>query len=190
MYSGRVEEAPSLLVSPFLIFAANSLPMHLSPADVRRLYGSLLFRIPSEEGEKESEAPTAKDRPGVPPAFLKGGAAIDWKLKEHSQLALIIAQSEFKNKELTSLLKQCMLQSGVDLSKVGFGVMPDEAGQLDVTDLPTPVGVLFRSFKGQAGTPVEWADKVLFEGSQLTSLGDEGKRQELILILKQCQQWM
>jgi len=161
--------------------------MNLTPQDVKLLYGSLLFRM---ETPGESEEPQAEELPTVPPEFLKSGHKIDWKLKEDSQLALIIRKSEFGNKELTGLLKQCMVQSGVSLQKIGFGVFEDGVSEFNLMDMPTPAGILFSVLPQQMPQPVEWNDKHVFGADPLESLSEEAKRTELILMLKQCQEWM
>ncbi len=161
--------------------------MNLTPQDVKLLYGSLLFRM---ESPGESEESQAKELPTVPPEILKSGHKIDWKLKPDSQLALIIQTSEFGNKELTGLLKQCMVQSGVSLKKIGFGVFEDSANDFNLMDMPTPAGILFSPFPNQVSQPIEWNDKHVFGAESLVTLADEAKRMELILMLKQCQEWM
>ncbi len=161
--------------------------MNLTPQDVKLLYGSLLFRM-DEPGE--SEESQAEELPTVPPEFLKSGHSIDWKLKPDSQLALIIRSSEFGNKELTGLLKQCMVQSGVSLKKIGFGVFEDGVSEFNLLDMPTPAGILFSAFPDQISQPIEWKDKHVYGAASLSALSEEAKRTELILMLKQCQEWM
>lgn len=169
------------------IFAQILHQMNLTPQDVKLLYGSLLFRMEHGSG---AETPEKEAHPTVPPEFLKSGHPIDWKLKPDSQLALIIRKSEFGNKELTGLLKQCMVQSGVSLKKIGFGVFNDDVNEFNLMDMPTSAGILFSAFPEQASQPVEWNDKHVFGADPLKSLSDEAKRMELILMLKQCQEWM
>lgn len=161
--------------------------MNLTPQDIRLLYGSILFRMESksEQPEFTEAAPLT-----VPPEFLKSGHSIEWKLKPDSQLALIIRKSEFENKELTGLLKQCMVQSGVSLQKIGFGVFDDGVSEFNLMDMPTSAGILFWAFPDQISQPVEWNDKHIFGAAPLENLSDEAKRMELILMLKQCQEWM
>lgn len=161
--------------------------MNLTPQDVKLLYGSLLFRM---ETPAESEESQAEELPTVPPEFLKSGHAVEWKLKQDSQLALIIRKSEFSNKELTGLLKQCMVQSGVSLQKIGFGVVPDDAHTYNLLDMPTPAGILFSPFPDQQTQPIAWGGHHVFGAAPLAALSDEAKRTELILMLKQCQEWM
>ncbi len=169
------------------IFMQIPFQMNLTPQDVKLLYGSLLFRM---ESASASEAPEKEAHPTVPPEFLKSGHPIDWKLKPDSQLALIIRKSEFENKELTGLLKQCMVQSGVSLKKIGFGVFNDGVSEFNLMDIPTSAGILFSAFPKQVSQPVEWKDKHIFGAAPLESLSDEAKKTELILMLKQCQEWM
>lgn len=161
--------------------------MNLTPQDVKLLYGSLLFRM---EDQTVSEETPKEELPTVPPEFLKSGHSIDWKLKPDSQLALIIRKSEFGNKELTGLLKQCMVQSGVSLKKIGFGVFDDGVSEFNLMDMPTSAGILFSAFPEQLSQPVEWNGKHVFGADPLESLSEEAKKTELILMLKQCQEWM
>lgn len=161
--------------------------MNLTPQDIKLLYGSLLFRM---ENQSENHEAQKEEHPTVPPEFLKSGHKIDWKLKADSQLALIIRKSEFGNKELTGLLKQCMVQSGVSLQKIGFGVFEDGVSEFNLMDMPTPAGILFSALPQQTSQPIEWNDKHVFGANPLESLSEEDKRMELILMLKQCQEWM
>lgn len=170
------------------IFMQIPFQMNLTPQDVKLLYGSLLFRM--EISTENEEATPEIEQPTVPPEFLKSGHSIDWKLKPDSQLALIIRKSEFENKELTGLLKQCMVQSGVSLKKIGFGVFNDGVSEFNLMDIPTSAGILFSAFPKQVSQPVEWKDKHIFGAAPLESLSDEAKKTELILMLKQCQEWM
>lgn len=162
--------------------------MNLTPQDVKLLYGSLLFRMESPASSEESREISSV--PTVPPEFLKSGDSVEWKLKPDSQLALIIRKSEFSNKELTGLLKQCMVQSGVSLQKIGFGVVADDVNTYNLLEMPTSAGILFSTFPDHISQPVEWNDKHVFGAASLSALSEEVKRTELILMLKQCQEWM
>ena len=170
--------------------------MDLSPQDVLRLYGKHLFVInppqqPQAAGDAPiEEQPAAPTMPAVPPAFLKGGKPINWKLKPESTLALILAEPEFKNKDLTALLKQCMIQSGVALDKIGFGVFDAGCTHFDLSDLPTPLGIMFGAFPAGTDAPVQWETKTVFGAQSLAALHQEEQRQQLILMLKQCQNLM
>lgn len=172
--------------------------MNFSLTDVKQLYGSLLFRLPGTEAKEESEdsspessGPVAEPPiPTVPPAQLKQGASVTWKLKPESTLALIISSSDFSNKELTGYLKQCLLQSGVPLDKIGFGVFPDGMTEFDLQDIPTSAGILFCEPAGLDATPIQWQDRTILISSPLSSLSEESQRKSLVLQLKQAQEWM
>lgn len=175
--------------------------MNFSLKDVKQLYGSLLFRIPESEAQDSPEAPKAPSSevaappvepaiPTVPPEQLKHGASVTWKLKPDSTLALIISASDYGNKELTGYLKQCLLQSGVPLDQIGFGVFPDGATEFDLQDIPTAAGILFCEPAGLDASPIQWLEHTILISSPLSTLSDESQRQSLILRLKQAQEWM
>lgn len=172
--------------------------MNFSLSDVKQLYGSLLFRLPEAEVEQSQETatpepdavPVERAIPTVPPAQLKQGTSVTWKLKPESTLALIISSSDFGNKELTGYLKQCLLESDVPLENIGFGVFPDGTTAFDLQDIPTSTGILFCEPDGLDAAPIQWLDRTILISSPLVCLSDESQRKSLVLQLKQAQEWM
>ncbi len=171
--------------------------MNLSPGDLRTLFGRTLFLLddapvseaakPEESAEAVVAEPVTVPKPlPIPQPFLRGGKPVVWKLKPASRLALLLRDSEFKNKELTALLKQCMVQSGIPLEVVGFGVFEDGCQHFDLEDMPTPLGILFQAFPAGHASPQEWEGHVVFEAQPLASLTQEAARQQVIFTLKQC----
>ncbi len=170
--------------------------MNLSLSDIQRLYGKQLFVI-GESKTPEIHSTSTDALPSVKhshtPATVvaealpfQSGDPVAWKLKPGSTLSLVLSSSDFDNRTWTGWLKQCIVQAGVPLDKVGFGVYADTAQEVSLQDMSTSVGVLFGKYPSALASPASWDGKFLFGADSLSSLQDTRKQQEVTLMLKQC----
>lgn len=108
--------------------------MNFTSKDVQRLYGKKLFLIEEEE-TKSLEATIS--------VWDSDGESATWYMKPNAKLALILSQSEFRNKSLTQQLKTCVQEAKIPPEEVGFGMLPDQPKGINLGDIPTGKGLLF-----------------------------------------------
>ncbi|MEL6731728.1 MAG: hypothetical protein AAFO96_19035 [Bacteroidota bacterium] len=164
--------------------------MNLNPSDVKRLYGQTFYLVaapPPEVPEpqeklpeptpapKESEPTSPKSQTAPKPAypFLEAGAWANWKMKPQAQLSIILQENEFKNRSLTSLLKEIIVQSGIDTQIVGFGVIPDSVPEVILTDMPTSFGIICYTFTSKLPKEVLLKGKTFFPAAPLEMLAND-----------------
>jgi len=136
--------------------------MEFRAEDIKRLYGKRFFQLPDlEKGEtsetKEipsvTQAPAPEDKeepePIDPTTFLLGGDAIDWKMKPAARLSLVLDAETFADRQLTSHLKQAVLEAGIDVKGIGFGVFPTNSQKWDFTDMPVGYGIIMGACNDQ-----------------------------------------
>ncbi|MEL7339607.1 MAG: hypothetical protein AAGM67_03905 [Bacteroidota bacterium] len=146
------------------------LDMDFSSGDIRLLYGERFFLIeddlieesvpPKEETTPEKAAspePESKLKveavavtptplqspPPLPLEKLQSGAKVSWKMRPTAEFVTVLRQSEFGNKTLTGMLKSMIVEAGIDPAKVGFGVIPDDAQSVDLTNCEKSLILLF-----------------------------------------------
>lgn len=158
--------------------------MDFSREDIARLYGSRLFILsgetegllapPAQEKPEAEGAPVAKEpepapqpeKPAPPPEpkapeptlLIEGFPAV-WKMKRDAKLALILHEAEFKDKELTSKLKNMVVEAGIPTGEIGFGVIQTNSTSLDLRDMPVEKGIIFGPPPGMDLTPAVWRNK-------------------------------
>lgn len=76
------------------------------------------------------------------------GHAIQWKLKPASTIALLMTQADFSNRILTQALKQLVLDAGIPVESIGFGILPSES-PWDFAAMPVPVAALFSDLQDE-----------------------------------------
>jgi len=191
----------------FLVLRNLSLPtfptMEFTPEDVKRLYGTRLYLLPDDAeaalllvdpGEPETSVasapePTAKpEAPATPdPAIFAIGRAIDWKMKANANLALVLTASEFANRALTALLKQAVLDAGVNVARIGFGIYEAEADSWDFGSMPVSVAVVCGACAGKLSQPLAVKDKQLFPAPFLAEAARHPDQQaQLAVVLRQA----
>lgn len=141
--------------------------MLLSRYDIHRLYGPRLYVL-QETAHAQAAIVEKEDKPTVlptpslpaekveesaapavaspPPAVV--GHAIQWKLKPSSTLALLMTQADFSNRILTQALKQLVLDAGIPVESIGFGILPEES-PWDFAAMPVPVAALFSDLQDE-----------------------------------------
>ncbi len=118
--------------------------MKLSIATVQRLYGPKLYILQESVTDENSIMEISN-----PQLFLIG-QSVDWKMKPNTQMVLILKEEEFSQKPLIDLLKSMVLKAQIPTDLIGFGIMPKDAEEISLEDIPTPVGVLY----GPPGTHI------------------------------------
>lgn len=168
--------------------------MEFSQEDIIRLYGKRFFLLPDEvtsssDSEPEADAegvaatqpstapPAESASPSAPPAAqqevesyastFQQGAPVEWKMKPHAQLALLLQASEFSDRALTTALKGYIVKAGISTEVVGFGIIPDDCPAFDMQQMPVKVGVVFKLFEKKMPIPVQVDDKQLFVAADL-----------------------
>lgn len=154
--------------------------MHLTPQDVKRLYGSILFRLPEQvmtaPAAEESAAPqppaqepTTRPEPEPAPTdWLTQGSAITWKMRDGARLALVLTQAEFSNRELTGQLKQAVVAAGIAPGEVGFGIYDPQAEAWNFSDMPVPQAVIFGACAGKLTEAVDLDGQKLYPAPLLS----------------------
>jgi hypothetical protein len=169
--------------------------MQLTPADIKRLYGSQFWILP-ESGLAVAPAPMTKEEaaavapepkpepapqpaaePATPPApsypFLEIGATATWKMKAKATLALILHKDEYLNRNLTQRLQQAVVAAGIDTSLIGFGILEGEGPTWNLLDMPVNTGVLFHDLDGRFKGVVEHKHKCFIHSPALADLAAE-----------------
>ncbi|MEM6764385.1 MAG: hypothetical protein AAF655_05660 [Bacteroidota bacterium] len=170
--------------------------MDFSQEDVRRLFGEWWYIVPekptvieelktvSSSGQGEAGEPQGLDE-----AIFTVGESVVWKMKAESKLALVLVEEEFTNKNLTASLKSYVIQAGLSLAEVGFGVVQQAATQFDLTTVPVNQ-VVFLGIFTQEDIPSSytWKDKDFFFVPLLVDiLTGEDIQEETVALLKQAQ---
>ena len=179
--------------------------MDFTPEDVRRLYGPRLFLLPDalaaspqsvpvEAAEAAAPSPpepaVTAEAPAAPdPAIFAAGSAIDWKMKANANLALVLTAAEFSNRELTALLKQAVLDAGVNVARIGFGIYESEAPNWNFGSMPVSVAVVCGACAGYLSQPLTVADKQLFPAPLLSDAARHpDQRAQLGWVLRQARE--
>lgn len=175
--------------------------MHLTPEDVKRLYGARLYLLPEDQAALPADSPAAEttqapsveptppDSPAVPdPQRFLAGSAIDWKMKPNANLALVLTQAEFDTRELTALLKQAVLNAGVNVARIGFGIYEAEAESWDFGSMPVEVAVICGGCAGQLPEALQAQGKYLLPAPALAEVSrSPGQQAQLEVVLRQAQ---
>lgn len=179
--------------------------MDFTPEDVKRLYGSRLFLLPDDPAASPLSVPTehaeatttatpepaveAKAPAALDPAIFATGTAIDWKMKANANLALVLTAAEFATRELTALLKQAVLDAGVNVARIGFGIYEADAPNWDFGSMPVSVAVVCGACAGQLSQPLTVGDKQLFPAPSLSDAARHPDQQaQLGLVLRQARE--
>ncbi|MEM8896985.1 MAG: hypothetical protein AAGC85_02730 [Bacteroidota bacterium] len=175
--------------------------MDLSKEDVRKLYGEWWYIVPEDTpaqevevaAETKTEAEVVEEqtppKPLLDSAIFSQGESIVWKLKAEAKIAFVLLENEFTNKNLTASLKSYVLQAGISLSEIGFGIIQQQATQFDLSNVPVNQVVFFGTFS-QADLPSSytWKDKDLFFANTLTHiLTGEDYQEHTVELLRQAQ---
>ncbi|RMG24654.1 MAG: hypothetical protein D6730_12360 [Bacteroidetes bacterium] len=174
--------------------------MNFSLEEIIHLYGSKFMIIsepqaaPQPTGEAETTpraesqaAPQAE--PPSPALRFSQGEAVTWRMKPQAQLALILQQTEFNDRALTTALKGYIVQAGIPTDAVGFGVIPDNCDSCDCRDMPVKVGIVFQLFGQKIPSPVEVGEKRIFAAADLGLIHTkESFQRRLRQILQQAYQ--
>lgn len=121
--------------------------------------------------------------------FFMEGELVNWKMKPQTQLVLILQQKEFSDRSLTASLKNYIVEAGIPINVIGFGVIPDEAKKLNCSDMKPDVGVVFQLFGKKLPSPMEINGKSLFAVADLALINSKPAFQKrLVQILQQAYQ--
>ncbi len=173
--------------------------MEFTHTDIIQLYGKQFFIIPEKvEGElptvemeeiQPSESTVSKVPMSSVPNHLNQGVPIIWRMKSHAQMALILQQNEFANRDLTAALKSYIMQAEIPTEAVGFGVIPEACEACDCSDMAVKVGIVFKLFGEKLPSPVEVDGKHLFVVADLALISSkEAFQTRLIQVLQQAYQ--
>jgi hypothetical protein len=177
--------------------------MEFTPDDVKRLYGARLFvmpedrvellpsvepttNLPAEEPSPQEKEPAVVAPPPLDPQMFRQGSAIDWKMKANANLALLLPAAEFANRELTGLLKQAVLDAGINVARIGFGIYDDQAESWNFSDMPVSVAVVCGGCGGRLSAPLNVDQKELFPAPALAEAHrDLALKETLKAVLRQ-----
>jgi hypothetical protein len=137
--------------------------MKLSPADIKRLYGERFFLVPEPEAREEKvvlpNEPEEKE-PQTPEIQVdrdfEQGPAVIWKMRAKAKLAIVLRQKEFHDRSLTNVLKQAIVDAGIDTQMIGFGVMEDEDQACNLSDMTVDLALVCDHLQS------DWADMPVF----------------------------
>lgn len=190
--------------------------MKLSKADIKNLFGEHLFIIPDDQASPETVVETVEEpvatieRPveakGVveekivetveeaitqAPAELKPlseGEPVVWKMRTGATLALVLTESEFKNKLITGSLKQIVVDAGINPKEIGFGVLNESAEEWDFSEMPVPTAVVFRAIPVKKNPVVLSNGKVHISYPVAEVVMDTHKQSALLKLFKHLNQ--
>ncbi len=106
-------------------------------------------------------------------AFIGMGSMADWRLKKQSEVALIVLKNEFDDREAMANLKNLMVSAGIDLSKIGFGVIESQQNQWNLSDMPVPKGIIFADFSQKLPSPISWKGKEFFPAAPIAKISKD-----------------
>ena len=132
--------------------------MNFDRKDIRQLYGTYLFILPEKE-DKPTQSSIVEEAKGN--LFVKG-ESISWKLKPHAKIVFVLEKGEFGNKNLTALLKNWVLESGISTDMIGFGIIPTGAQAICMTDLPVELAVVFGPPESPGASSLQLGEKDIF----------------------------
>lgn len=143
-----------------------------------RLYGSRLYVVPEPEPQVVEEEEVQLEKPVLPDlSLLESGKPVMWKLKPQSQLAFVLPEAEFANRALTKILRDAVEAAGIDLSKIGFGVLPGQAEGWNFSDMPVNLALICHDFGQGWPSPLQWNGKHLFFAPTLTQVQQQSDHQ-------------
>lgn len=121
--------------------------------DVLQLYGPALYRVGGEvfSPQEMPASPTPEaplvETPATPVTETTqqpDKPGIVWRLKDTAPKILFVLQAaEFKNKELTDLLKKIVESLGIAAELVSFGSITGPFTVAELDAMPAPIAVLF-----------------------------------------------
>lgn len=171
-------------------------PIVFDIEDVLQLYGPKLYRVGSED--MQVQAPL--DPPAAPrqeatltqvpadqaPAATSG---ITWRLKPTPPRILFVLQAEeFRNKELTELLKKIVESLKIDTDLVSFGSIGGPISLAELQAMPAPIAVLFDQSLAEGQNPQPVAVGEVFFSHPLADLAQDNTLKRLLWdYLKQVQ---
>ena len=83
-------------------------------ATVRNLYGNVLYMTPEDPTADQAKPDKVQEEK------KEAISAVVWKEKAASRILFIIREDEFRNKELTSLLKKIVASIEIPFEEAGF----------------------------------------------------------------------
>lgn len=171
-------------------------PIVFDIEDVLQLYGPKLYRVGGEDIQVQAPldtpvAPRVEATPMETPATQAPAATsgITWRLKQTAPKILFVLQGEeFRDKELTELLKKIVESLKIDTAFVSFGVIGGPISLAELHAMPAPIAVLFDQSLAQGQNPQPVAAGEVFFSHPLASLAqDNTLKRSLWEYLKQVQ---
>jgi DNA polymerase III psi subunit len=171
-------------------------PIVFDIEDVHQLYGPKLYRVGSEDMQAQAllDPPVAPRLEATPiqtpvvetPAATSG---ITWRLKATSPRILFVLQAEeFRNKELTELLKKIVESLKIDTDLVSFGSIGGPISLAELQAMPAPIAVIFDQSLAQGQNPQPVAAGDVFFSHPLADLAQDNTLKRLLWdYLKQVQ---
>ena len=132
--------------------------MEFTLGDIQNLYGDYFFYLK----EELAPAPASSVVEEAQRHLFTEGEAIDWKMKPDSQVALVLMEEEFADKEATSQLKQWVLQADLSPQHIGFGIIPAMAKAIHFNDMPVKTAVVFGAPEAPPQDSINLGEKDIF----------------------------
>jgi hypothetical protein len=125
-----------------------------------------------EPQQPSADAPKPRLEPVVEPrAQLVTKPGITWRTKPGSKVLFVLQLTEFKNPELTDLLKKIVDSLGIPPELVGFGQIDGPVDLAEFDQLPNPYAVVFdNGVWGGAENPVRFGKGEVFFSHHLADL--------------------
>ncbi len=89
---------------------------------------------------------------------------INWKNKPTGKITFLLEETEYKNKELTNLLKNIVIALKVPFENVSFGMIKRGFREENLKQMQTPIGLIFGKFL------FPWKEKVIIDGKEIYSV--------------------
>jgi len=126
-----------------------------------------------QKPEKEPIPATEEKKEVSYEAFIGMGSMADWRLKKQSEVALIVLKNEFDDSEAMANLKNLMVAAGIDLSKIGFGIIESQQNHWNLSDMPVPKGIIFADFSQKLPSPISWKGKEFFPAAPIAKISKD-----------------
>lgn len=165
--------------------------MHLSKEDILRLYGSHIFIVEKDNDEdhpgediQEGTSESVEVKPetsGPDLSLITQGSDIVWRMKPDATFALVLSKEEFSDKALTTFLKKCILEAGVNTSWVGFGIHEPEADSWNLSTLPVNQAWVFGTSVPSQPEPVLLGDKQIYFWDSLKDVSQQADQKAMLI---------
>ncbi len=145
---------------------------------------SKTLRPINQEMDSSEVSKNIENKPPKNP--FQGETKITWKSKANTKFFVIVSEAAFTNRMLMIALREFIIESGIPVGYINFGVYPTGAIEWDISDMTLPLGVLFAPSLGFTKEPQRLGTKLIYSAPDLLQLIEKTELQKILTeILKE-----